>query len=211
MRTIRLLTLQAIDFADTTAVDKVGARSSWTTLITNSFFHGTKLLDMKSTEASREHIRSTITTKQVNDAFKKLVSGRNMAIVETLPEGVAFPTEKEVADILKRVKQMKDEELTEATVEKAKKLEMLHVDSVDINPTPGTIRKTTVFNDSISEVLLSNGVKVVFWKKKIYQNDVKMMLDRPMGFSALSDEDIQYHNMLTSCRRRYKYETDTYR
>ena len=31
-----------------------------------------------------------------------------------------------------------------------------------------------------------------------------------MGFSALSDEDIQYNNMLTSCRRKYKYETDTY-
>ena len=200
----------AIDFADTTNVDRMESRSVWTQLIINSFFHGTKILDLNSTVASRKHVRSTITTKQVNDAFKKLVSGRNMAIVETLPEGVAFPTEKEVADILKRVKQMKDEELTEATVEKAKKLEMLHVDSVDINPTPGTIRKTTVFNDSISEVLLSNGVKVVFWKKKIYQNDVKMMLDRPMGFSALSDEDIQYNNMLTSCRRRYKYETDTY-
>lgn len=200
----------AIDFADTTHVDKTESRLTWTQLIINSFFNGTKILDLNSTKASRDHIRSTITTKQVNDAFRKLVSGRNLTFAETFPEGVVFPTEKEVADILNRVKQMKDEELTEATVEKAKKLEMLHVDSVDINPTPGSIRKTTVFNDSISEVLLSNGVKVVFWKKKIYQNDVKMMLDRPMGFSALSDEDIQYHNMLTSCRRRYKYETDTY-
>ena len=200
----------AIDFSDTTRVDQTESRLSWTNLIINSFFQGTKILDLNSTKASRDHIRSTITTKQVNDAFRKLVSGRNLTFAETFPEGVVFPTEKEVADILNRVKQMKDEELTEATVEKAKKLEMLHVDSVDINPTPGSIRKTTVFNDSISEVLLSNGVKVVFWKKKIYQNGVKMMLDRPMGFSALSDEDIQYHNMLTSCRRRYKYETDTY-
>ena len=200
----------AIDFSDTTRVDQTESRLSWTNLIINSFFQGTKILDLNSTKASRDHIRSTITTKQVNDAFRKLVSGRNMTIVETFPEGVAFPTEKEVADILNRVKQMKDEELAEAAVEEPKKLEMLHVDSVDINPMPGTVRKTTVLNDSISEVLLSNGVKVVFWKKKIYQNGVKMKLDRPMGFSALSDEDIQYHNMLTSCRRRYKYETDTY-
>ena len=200
----------AIDFSDTTRVDQTESRLSWTNLIINSFFQGTKILDLNSTKASRDHIRSTITTKQVNDAFRKLVSGRNMTIVETFPEGVAFPIEKEVADILNRVKQMKDEELAEAAVEEPKKLEMLHVDSVDINPMPGTVRKTTVLNDSISEVLLSNGVKVVFWKKKIYQNGVKMKLDRPMGFSALSDEDIQYHNMLTSCRRKYKYETSTY-
>ena len=99
----------AIDFADTTNVDRMESRSVWTQLIINSFFQGTKILDLNSTKASRDHIRSTITTKQVNDAFRKLVSGRNMAIVETFPEGVAFPTEKEVADILKRVKQMKDE------------------------------------------------------------------------------------------------------
>ena len=199
----------AIDFADTTHVDKTESRLTWTQLIINSFFQGTKILDLNSTKASRDHIRSTITTKQVNDAFKKLVSGRNMAIVETFPEGVAFPTEKEVADILKRVKQMKDEELAEATVEAPKKLESLHVDSVDINPTPGTIRKTTVLNDSISEVLLSNGVKVVFWKKKLHHNGVKMKLDRPMGYSALSDEDFQYSKML-SCRRKYKYQASTH-
>ncbi len=199
----------AIDFADTTRVDQTESRLSWTNLIINSFFQGTKILDLNSTKASRDHIRSTITTKQVNDAFRKLVSGRNMAIVETFPEGVAFPIEKEVADILKRVKQMKDEELAEATVEAPKKLESLHVDSVDINPTPGTIRKTTVLNDSISEVLLSNGVKVVFWKKKLHHNGVKMKLDRPMGYSALSDEDFQYSKML-SCRRKYKYQASTH-
>ena len=144
----------AIDFSDTTRVDQTESRLSWTNLIINSFFQGTKILDLNSTKASRDHIRSTITTKQVNDAFRKLVSGRNMTIVETFPEGVAFPIEKEVADILNRVKQMKDEELAEAAVEEPKKLEMLHVDSVDINPMPGTVRKTTVLNDSISEVLL---------------------------------------------------------
>ena len=200
----------AIDFADTTHVDKTESRLTWTQLIINSFFNGTKILDLNSTKASRDYIRSTITTEQVNDAFRKLVSGRNMSITETFPEGVAFPTENEVADILNRVKQMKDEELAEATVEAPKKLEALHVDSIDINPTPGSIRKTTVLNDSISEVLLSNGVKVVFWKKKIYQNGVKMKLDRPMGFSALSDEDFQYHNLLMTCRRRYKYQDGTH-
>ena len=55
-----------------------------------------------------------------------------------------------------------------------------------------------------------DGVKVVFWKKKIYQNGVKMKLDRPMGFSALSDEDFQYHNLLMTCRRRYKYQDGTH-
>lgn len=200
----------AIDFADSTDVDQTGSRLSWTQLIINSFFHGTKLLDMNSVKASRDHISSTITTEQVNDAFRKLVSGRNMSIAETFPKGVALPTEKEVADILNRVKNMKDEELAEAAVEEPKQLDILLVDSIDIHPTPGTVKKTSVLNDSISEVLLSNGVKVVFWKKKIYQNGVSMKLDRPMGFSALSDEDIQYHNMLTACRRRYKYQTNTH-
>lgn len=199
----------AIDFADTTNVDHTESRLTWTQLIIDSFFNSTKILDLNSTKASRNYIRSTITTEQVNDAFRKLVSGRNMSIAETFPEGVVFPTEKEVADILNHVKQMKDEELAEATVEAPKKLEALHVDSVDINPTPGSIRKTTVFNDSISEVLLSNGVKVVFWKKKLHHNGVKMMLDRPMGYSALSDEDFQYSKML-SCRRKYKYQASTY-
>ncbi len=197
----------AIDFADTTAVDKVGDRSSWTTLITNSFFHGTKLLDMKSTEASREHIRSTITKEQLSDVFRKMASGRNMTIAATLPTGMPLPTEKEVKDILERVKNMKDEELAGSTVEKLKEMEAIHVDSVDIHLTPGTVKKTTVLNDSISEVLLSNGVKVVFWKKKIYQNGVSMKFDRPMGYSALSDEDIHYSGMLGKCRRKYQYST----
>ena len=200
----------AIVFSDTAGVDRTESRTTWTHLISNSFLHGTKILDMNSVMASKNHIRSTITTKQVNDAFRKLVSGRNMSIAETFPEGVAFPTENEVADILNRVKQMKDEELAETTVEEPKKLEVLHIDSIDINPTPGTVRKTTVLNDSISEALLSNGVKVVFWKKKLHHNGVIMKLDRPMGFSVLSDEDIQYSKMLTWCRRRYKYQTDTY-
>ena len=197
----------AIEFADTTDVDKVGSRSSWTTLIAGSFFHGTKLLDMKSTEASRDHIRSTITKEQLNDAFRKMTCGKNMTILETFPSGTPFPTEKDVKDILERVKNMKDEELAEATVEKPKELENLHVDSIDIHPIPGTVKKTTVLNDSITEVLLSNGVKVVFWKKKIYQNGVSMKFDRPMGFSVLCDDDIYYSRMLGSCRRKYQYST----
>ena len=133
---------------------------SWV-LSRNLCIMGTKILDLNSTVASRKHVRSTITTEQVNDAFKKLVSGRNMTIAGTFPKDVALPTEKEVSDILNRVKNMKDEELAETTAEEPKKLDILHVDSVDINPTPGSVKKTTVLNDSISEVLLSNGVKVV--------------------------------------------------
>ena len=36
-----------------------------------------------------------------------------------------------------------------------------------------------------------------------------MKLDRPMGYSALSDEDFQYSKML-SCRRKYKYQASTH-
>ena len=47
-----------------------------------------------------------------------------------------------------------------------KELNALYVDTLDIPTVPGTVVKTTVLNDSISEVMLSNGVKVVLWKKQ---------------------------------------------
>jgi predicted Zn-dependent peptidase len=98
---------------------------------------------------------------------------------------------------------MSDEELAEVEVAQAKKLDRINVEDIDIPTVPGTVVKTKVLNDSISEVLLSNGIKVVLMKQPTEHHLIHFMIRRPQGFSMLNDDDINYHDMLGSCLRKF--------
>ena len=196
----------AILFPDTICSQFVSKRSNdWTERLTNSFFSGNAINDFSSEKASNGHIANTITKEQLDETFREITSGRNMLVTTMFSKDTALPTEDEVMEIIHRVRNMKDDELADVALGKGKKLESLNVKDLDINPTPGTVVKTTVLNDSISELLLSNGVKVVLWKKKTEHNSINMMFDRPMGYSALRDDEIHFHDMLSSCRRHFEY------
>ena len=196
----------AILFPDTVYSQFVSKRSNdWTERFTSSFFSGNAINDYSSEKAAVSHIANTITNEQLDEMFKELTNGRNMLVDAMFPKDATLPTEDEVMEIIHRVRNMKDEELADVEVKGGKKLEKLHIKDLDINPTPGTVVKTTVRNDSISELLLSNGVKVLLWKKKTDRNSINMMFDRPMGYSALRDDEIAFQNMLSSCRRHFEY------
>ena len=77
------------------------------------------------------------------------------------------------------------------------------MDSLDIPTVPGTVVRKKVLNDSISEVLLSNGVKVVLMKQPMEHHLVNFMLRRPQGYCMLADDDINFHDMLGSCLRKF--------
>ena len=170
-----------------------------------SFFNGNAINDYSCEDATKGHIANTITKEQLDKKFREITDGRNMLVTTMFPKDATLPTQEDIMEIIYRVKNMKDEELADVAVEGGKKLEKLHVKDLDINPTPGTVVKTTVRNDSISELLLSNGVKVLLWKNKDLDNSVNMIFDRPMGYSALRDEEIGFHSMLSSCRRHFEY------
>ena len=63
-------------------------------------------------------------------------------------------------------------------------------------------------NDSITELLLSNGVKVLLWRSppKETKYCIDMKFGRPYGCAALSDEDFHYQMLLHNCRRKFSHE-----
>ena len=169
-----------------------------------NFFKGEAIIPDLEKQLVDRHIRNTITADEIREEFRRMTSGRNMLIGVMLPDSAMLPTREEVEAVCERVKQMSDEELAEVEVAQAKKLDRINVEDIDITTVPGTIVKTRVLNDSISEVMLSNGVKVVLMKQKTEHNQINFMLRRPQGFSMLNDDDINYHDMLGSCLRKFR-------
>lgn len=168
-----------------------------------NFFKGDAIIPDMEKQLVDRHIRNTITADEIREEFRKMTSGRNMLIGVMLPDSTMLPTREEVETVCQRVRNMSDEELAEVEVVQAKKLDRINVEDLDITTVPGTIVKTKVLNDSISEVMLSNGVKVVLMKQKTEHNLINFMLRRPQGFSVLNDDDINYHDMLGSCLRKF--------
>ena len=170
-----------------------------------NFFEGKTIMWDVAKQLAERHVGNTISKEQLNQEFRNLTNGHNMFLALMFPESATLPNEERVRGILNRVKNLSNEELADINEKKEqpKKLEMLDVDTLDIPTVPGTVVKTTVRNDSISEVMLSNGVKVVLWKKTTDGNAINFTFVRPSGFSVLKDEDIQFHDMLAFVVRRY--------
>ena len=171
----------------------------------DNFFKGSAMPSKCARQLAERHLKTTITAEEMRQEFCRMTSGRNMMIGVMLTDSTALPPKEEVEAIYRRVRQMSDEELAEVEVAQQKKLSRTNVDSLDIPTVPGTIVKQTVLNDSLTEVMLSNGIKVVLMKQKTEHNSVNFMFRRPQGYSALSDDDIHYHDMLGSCLRKFSY------
>ena len=200
----------AILLPDTAGSDFGSHRSTeWTDKCYNNFFFGTVINDFKSENTCKNHIKNTITKEQLLETFRELTTGRNMLVAEMFPASATLPTEEEVNEIISRVTSMTDEELAAMDVKKGQKLERLHVDSLDFELTPATITKTTMRNDSITELRLSNGVKVLLWKslpKDSIPYSIDLKFGRPLGYASLPDEDFHYQSLLFNGRRKFQID-----
>ena len=196
----------AIILADTAFAknDNKVRSSDYVNRCLNNFFWGEPIISDIARQLAERHIKNNITADELREEFCRMTSGRNMLIGVMMTDSTTLPKKEEVETMWQRVKQMTDEELSEVEVEEAKKLERINVDSLDIPTISGTIVSQKVLNDSISEVMLSNGIKVVFMKQKTDADMINFMIRRPQGFSALNDDDIHYHDMLGSCIRKYE-------
>ena len=169
-----------------------------------NFFRGDAMMSDMAKGLAERHIKNTVTAEELQEEFCRMTSGRNMLIGVMMTDSTALPKKEEVESVWQRVKQMTDEELAEVEVVEAKKLERIKVDSLNIPTVPGTIVSQKILNDSISEVYLSNGVKVVLMKQKTDADMINFMIQRPQGYSVLNDDNIHYHDMLGNCVRKYK-------
>jgi predicted Zn-dependent peptidase len=169
-----------------------------------NFFKGDAIIADMEKQLVDRHIRNTINADEIREEFCRMTSGRNMLIGVMLPDSALLPNREEVETLCQRVRNMSDEELAEVEVAQAKKLDRINVEDIDIPTVPGTVVKTKVLNDSISEVLLSNGIKVVLMKQPTEHHLIHFMIRRPQGFSMLNDDDIHYHDMLGSSLRKFR-------
>jgi len=197
----------AIDLPDTLGSSHNHSSKDWAEKFVNNFFNDAVIIDERSERMCESYIHNTLTTDQLNEEFRKITSGRNMLVAEMFPEGMTLPTENEVNAVIERVRQMTDEELSVVDIKIGKKLERLPVDSLNLDLVPGTVEKTTVRNDSITELMLSNGVKVLLWRSPL--EEIKYCIDmkfgRPLGRATLSDEDFHYQMLLNNGRREFSY------
>ena len=200
----------AIDFdADTTFSSKPDYSYNHSLIdnIAKTFLGNGVNVSYKTNSMVNSHIQNTITSEQLNNEFNRIYSGKNMTVLLMFPGSTkALPTEKDVLAVMNRVKGMSDDELSDVDETAAKKFDTLPVDSLDINPVPGTVKKIKVRNDSITDVYLSNGVKVVLMERKMQDIDLRIYFHRPSGYSVLNDDEISYNSLLGKCMRYYTFE-----
>lgn len=124
-----------------------------------------------------------ITVEEVNALADELLATHNRAVVAIMPEkeGLTPPTEEELATVIDRV--------TDAVVD-------AYVDDVSDRPliehvlTPGEVKSTkTVEEIGITEVELSNGVRIVMKPTDFKEDEVKFTAFSPGGSSLVSDAE----------------------
>ena len=186
--------------------------------IVKNYIYNAPIPSDKTRQMFSNHILNSITDEQLHQEYKNLFSGKNMTVRLTFPESTkVLPTEDEVKAVMNRVRNMSDEELADVEKPVAKELLQLNASKVDINPVSGFVKKIKVRNDSVSDVYLSNGVKVVLWKRKNEKDNTHIYFYRPSGFSVLKDDEIlyasanplvkdgeiRYYGMIHDCVRKY--------
>lgn len=194
----------AIDFSvqETRTFIPSRKNTAWVNSLTTNYLEGKPILHRMPESLAKDHFMYSVHREELNEAFRNLTDGSNMMVFTIHSANSQATTPEKLGEVYDRVKNMKDEDL--ALQEQAgEEFDWLEIDSVKIDPTPGSLKKFTVRNDSISQALLSNGVKVIFWKHKRTDESIKMKLERPSGTSVLSNEDRFYEEMLTSCTRNY--------
>ena len=135
----------------------------------------------------------SFTVEHINDAMKNLISETDTNFVSMVlmkeAEGVSYPTEQELAAI---VKQVRSEKL-EAYVDNVKQ-EPLMASA----PKAGSIKKV-VENKVLGfkKLTLSNGAKVVLKKTDYKDNEIRVAGSANVGYSAFQNDPINAANAST--------------
>ena len=135
----------------------------------------------------------SFTVEHINDAMKNLISETDTNFVSMVlmkeAEGVSYPTEQELAAI---VKQVRGEKL-EAYVDNVKQ-EPLMASA----PKAGSIKKV-VENKVLGfkKLTLSNGAKVVLKKTDYQDNEIRVAGSANVGYSAFQDDPVNAANAST--------------
>ncbi len=128
----------------------------------------------------------------INSYAKELVCKSDTNLVSILlmrdMEGGAYPTEKELADVVKQVRAEK----LEAFVDNVKQEPL-----ITNAPKPGTIKKT-IENKTLGykELSLSNGAKVVLKKTDFKDNEILFSASANVGYTSLDKKDYANHALL---------------
>lgn len=202
--------------ADTTAIDFSCKMSTSTfikhrtstdklNLFVSRFMENKDVIAEQSEGLAKDHIRFSIPREELQKAFCQLTEGQNMIVSGIFPSKTEGLSVEELQEIYNKVRSMPDEELVQKEKEE-ETFEKLDIDSVNIAPTPGTVKKLKARRHGIREAVLSNGVKVVFWKHKTSNKNINMKWLRPGGYSLLDNEDRFYGNMIDFCKREYNFK-----
>ena len=133
------------------------------------------------------------TVEDINDAMKNLISETDTNFVSMVlmkeAEGVSYPTEQELAAI---VKQVRGEKL-EAYVDNVKQEPLM-----DSAPKAGSIKKV-VENKVLGfkKLTLSNGAKVVLKKTDYKDNEIRVAGSANVGYSAFQNDPVNAANAST--------------
>lgn len=171
--------------------------------LTSRFMENKDAISENSEALVYDHVKFSTPREELWKAFCQLTDGQNMIVSGIFPSKTEALSVEELQEIYNKVRSMPDEELARKEKEE-EKFEKFDIDSVNIDPTPGTVRKLKARKHGIREALLSNGVKVVFWKHKTSNNNINMKWLRPGGNSLFNNEDRFYGNLIDFCKREYK-------
>ncbi|MFK7921840.1 MAG: M16 family metallopeptidase [Bacteroidia bacterium] len=146
----------------------------------NHYLEGSPVPGFENSLALTQELFPSITLADVNEAFKSFISDESRVITLTGTQSDDMPTEAEVRALLGKIS---GKELT------------VYQDNVSDEPlmavsnAPGSVIKTETKEEiGVTELTLSNGVKVIL-KPTDYQNDQILMRAYSPGGSSLVDND----------------------
>ena len=125
-----------------------------------------------------------ITLEDVNKYTKEWITEKNRVIVVQMPEkeGIKVPTEKEILDIVDRVKTTK----VEAYVDKVSNKPL-----VEKMPTAGKVEKESKNSElGTTEWTMSNGAKIILKTTDFKDDEILLSAYSPGGLSLVKDKDI---------------------
>lgn len=171
--------------ADSTAIDFAKYYNDhhdakeWYEYIFNSFVFEEEITSSEQRHAAMAYLKQTLKPEELDEAFKRLTDGHNTTIIISLPEDAEDPTMEEENAIRERVMKMSDNELEEkhkwATTPK------IIPEKINLKSVPGKVIKKKKRKDGFTEILLSNGVKVLMKENRDSCAIIHCKFQRPSG------------------------------
>ena len=156
------------------------------------FTDGGSISGIENEYAMINQIAPSVTLEQVNQYIQDIIGEKNVVISVSGPEkeGLVYPTKEELLDVFNKARQ---EELTPyvETVSDEPLIEEL--------PAPGKIVSSKE-NEllGVTELTLSNGIKVLLKKTDFKDDQVLMTATSPGGTTMFGNEDIANQKLINS-------------